>query len=71
MEKDIPSWASGLQLKGNYFQGVIEDLESVLDRHRIATVTTYGVRKSRKNFTGADKENMPTDKVMYCLYIWL
>ena len=33
----------------------MDDYESVLDKHMVVTVTTYGVRKSRKTRSG--KEN--------------
>ena len=63
VKSSIPSWAAGLQLEGDYFYGVVEDLESVLDRHHIGSVTTFGVRKSRKNNAGVDKENSLVTKV--------
>lgn len=31
-----------------YYEGFVDDLESVLDYHKVVTVTTYGTRKSRK-----------------------
>ena len=46
MEK--PKWASdhALDVCGQYCQGFIDDYKSVLSQHCMATVTTYGVRKS-------------------------
>ena len=49
-------WAAGysLQLCGQYFQGFVDDYEVVLSHHKIETVTSYGIRKSRRD---ASKEN--------------
>ncbi len=51
-----PEWASDLELSvcGNIYQGFVDDYSSVLAQHCMATVSTYGVRKSRNN---EDKEN--------------
>ena len=43
------SWTSGLDLQEEYYQGIVEDFEGVLDKFHVATVSTYGTRKSRKN----------------------
>ena len=61
MEK--PEWASGLELSicGKFYQGFIYDYTSMLAKHCMATVSTVGVRKSRKNVQ--DKENETADKV--------
>ena len=61
-----PSWATdhGLQLCGQYYEGFVDDYEAVYTRHRIETVTSYGVRRSRQNASGEsnchpdDKENI-------------
>ena len=61
-----PSWAvdHGLQLCGQYYKGLVDDYEAALTRHRIETVTSYGVRRSRQNASGNtshhsdDKENI-------------
>ena len=58
MEK--PKWASShnLEVCGQYYQGFVNDYESVLSQHCMDTVTTYGVRKSRTNAAiGKNKEN--------------
>ena len=49
-----PKWAvdHGLQLCGQYYQGFVEDYEAVLSHHRIETITSYGVRRSRQNASG-------------------
>ena len=54
----------GLQLCGQYYEGFVDDYEAVYTRHRIETVTSYGVRRSRQNTSGEsnchpdDKENL-------------
>ena len=64
-------WSSGLELKEDKYEGVIEDVEEVLDKFRVATVTTYGTRKSRKAKSAAtsgglcNKENKPAYKVKW------
>ena len=52
----IPEWAAGYSLQpcGQYFQGFVDDYEVVLSCHKIETVTSYGIRKSRRV---ASKEN--------------
>ena len=64
-----PSWTANLEAKGVYYEGLVEDVDWLLDQHRLATVTTYGTRRSRKNHasTSSDcnrgKENN-SEKVM-------
>lgn len=64
----VPNWATenNLQSNGLYYEGFVDDLESVLDYHKVLTVSTYGTRKSRKGkFAGVDiegKENETPDK---------
>ena len=57
MEK--PEWAHvhNLEQCGQYYQGFVDDYESVLSQHCMAT---YGVRKSRTN--AACCENKDEDK---------
>ena len=56
-----PSWAVDhcLQLCGQYYKGFV-DYEAVLTCHRIETVTSYGVRRSRQTASSnhSDKENI-------------
>ena len=44
-----PEWASthNLEICGQYYQGFVDDFEVGLSQHRMCTVTTYGVRRSR------------------------
>ena len=68
IQMDVPNWATdnNLQANGLYYEGFVDDLESVLDCHKVVTVTTYGTRKSRK-FAGLSnhiegKENESPNK---------
>ena len=46
---ETPSWETGLDAKGLYYEGIVDDATALLDKHKINTVTTYGIRRSRKN----------------------
>ena len=54
----MEDWSKGLQRRGVFFDGWVEDIDGVLDTHKKATVTTYGTRHSSK-VSGAcsNKEN--------------
>lgn len=45
---EAPPWALGLHRCGVYYEGVVDDLEKTLEIHRKVTVTTYGIRTSRR-----------------------
>ena len=61
MSEDIetpPEWAAGLTRRGLYYEGYVDNLSEVLNKHVAATVTTDGVRRSRiVSHTNEDKEN--------------
>ena len=65
-----PEWASehNLEICGQNYQGFVDDFEAVLPEHRMCTVTTYGVRRSRANASststtsGTGKENESANK---------
>ena len=61
MSEDIetpPNWAGGLTRHGMYYEGYVDNLLETLNKHTAATVTTYGVRRSRiANHSNEDKEN--------------
>lgn len=47
MDSSCPqSWTDGLQKYGNYYSGFVQELESVLESHRVNTTTTWGTRTS-------------------------
>ena len=49
-ESSIPEWAIDLPTTcGNYFEGYVDDIEAVRQKHQASTVSTYGVRRSRIN----------------------
>ena len=63
---EAPGWASqfGLVRRGNYYEGYIDDLSSVLDIYQRDTISTWGTRWS--SYT-CDKENTPHEKVIHCI----
>jgi hypothetical protein len=66
LEQELkPEWARANDLElsvcGKFYQGYVDNYTSVLAQHCVATVSTFGVRKSRKNVQ--DKENEASDKV--------
>lgn len=68
---EAPGWASrfGLIRKGNYYEGYVDDLSSVLDTYQRDTISTWGTRRS--SYT-CDKENTPHEEVIHCdLYFTL
>lgn len=70
MMEESSGWATGLELNGVYYEGLVEDLEGVLDKFRVATVTTYGTRRQKSATSHPDKENKPVYEVScnsYCV----
>ena len=57
---DDLAWAKGLKRSGLYFDGFVDDIESVLEKHRKGTVTFYGTRTSTGGV--AEKENVAAEK---------
>ena len=62
---ETPGWASqfGLVRKGNYYEGFVDNLSSVLEIHQRDTVSTWGTRRSTY---ACDKENTPCEKDTSC-----
>ena len=60
MSKDIetpPEWAAALTRRGLYYEGYV-NLSEIFNKHTAATITTYGVRRSRiESHMNEDKEN--------------
>ncbi len=59
-------WTEGLQHKGNYYEGWVEDIDGLLSSHAKATVTGYGTRRSSKasgNVATTDKENVSIQQI--------
>ena len=57
---DSPRWSEGLQKRGTYYEGYVDDLESVLEAHRRDTITSWGTRRSSKAqiLDSENKENL-------------
>ena len=69
-ETGVPKWTSdySLEVDGCYYEGFVDDYDLVISQHCMESVTTYRVRKSRRNVSGTnvsveDKEN--ESKVSY------
>ena len=53
-----PKWSESLQKRGTYYEGYVDDLESVLEAHRRDTVTSWGTRRSSKAQRTDNKKNL-------------
>ena len=47
-EATAPKCTEGLERKGEYYEGIVADVERYLHLHATATITTYGTRTSWK-----------------------
>ena len=43
-----PNWTTSLDARGLYYEGLVEDIDTLLEKHKLGTVTTYGTRRSRR-----------------------
>ena len=43
-----PNWTANLDARGLYYEGLVEDIGTLLEMHKLSTVTTYGTRRSRR-----------------------
>ena len=57
-----PSWADLLEPKGVYYEGIVDDPNSLVEKLTADTVTTFGTRRSRQLQNLQDKENQPEGK---------
>jgi len=46
---DQKAWMIELKKIGTYYEGVVKDLDDVLERYKRETVTTWGTRRSSTN----------------------
>ena len=55
--RSMVEWQKGLEKKGVYYEGIIDGsrLDSVLEHHRQATVSTFGTRRSSRVAAPTDK----------------
>ena len=46
----VPAWSTDLERKGLYFEGIVDAavLDEVLEVHKRDTVSTFGIRSSRR-----------------------
>ena len=69
-------WIEGLTENGNYWEGIVADVDLVLWCHNLKMVTSYGTRTSRKIIQNqevnkdAHKENNMVSNVMY-IYVFV
>ena len=55
-----PAWAANLKPVGlNYYVGIIENAEDLLEHHKVVTQSSFGTRSSTKK---ADHQNTVHDK---------
>ena len=63
--EERPGWASqySLKLRGTYYEGFVEDLDSLLTKFKAETVTTFGIRRSRyTDGNSSDRIREPSEK---------
>ena len=48
MNHPRPEWTTGLSQQGVYYEGYTEKLAELLTAHSVTTISTYGVRRSRR-----------------------
>ena len=51
------TWSEGLAKVGLYYEGYVDDLEEILESHRLCTQTSYGTRHSKKSTCEAGNSN--------------
>ena len=66
----VPKWASdyNLQLCGCYYEGFVDNYDLVLSQHCMESVTTYGVRKSRKKAASTEDKENETEASYRCCF---
>ena len=52
------SWMHGLKKEGLYYEGVVADLDNLLENYKRATVTTWGTRRSSTNMNGGENRDL-------------
>ena len=68
------SWSNSLHKSGLYYEGWVEDLDSILSQHGKETVTCYGTRRSRKTASSQATSVSRLNIIIYlynCIYIIL
>ena len=58
MDDTAPFWAVGLKKYGCYYEGIVQDVDNVLELHKQDTTTTFGIRRIEKpSSSSTSKEN--------------
>ena len=52
---DVPTWAKGLKQVGLYYKGYVEDIDAIRQKHLAATMSSFGIRRSRSNTNSTEK----------------
>ena len=50
-------WAATLKHVGVYYEGLVDDAESIVEHCKLESVTTFGVRTSRGNSSSTAQQN--------------
>jgi len=66
MDDTAPPWAAGLRKYGCYYEGIIQDIDNVLELHKQDTTTTFGIRRTEKpsSCSIAKENDKPKVKVL-------
>ena len=55
---DVPTWANGLKQVGLYYEGYVEDINLIRQKHLAATVSSFGIRRSRSNTSPTETQSV-------------
>ena len=55
---DVPTWVHDLKQVALYYEGFVEDIDLVRQKHLAATVLSIGIRRSRSNVYPADTQSV-------------
>ena len=66
MDHIAPLWAAGLKKYGCYYEGIVQDVDNVLELHKQDTTSTFGIHRTEKpSSCSTSKENdKPNIKVL-------
>ena len=53
-----PGCSYGLKKEGLYYEGVVADLDNLLENYKRAMVTTWGTRRSSTNMNGGENGDL-------------
>ena len=55
---DVPNWAQDLKHVGLYYEGFVEDIDLVRQKHLTAIMSSFGIRRSRSNVNPAETQSV-------------